>query len=187
MPGSAGNTLPKDAVSLKEARAAIENFTTSIEKRLKPGLNEACQQRDKAMGGLAELEQMEKALDVLDMADEAAKGIKGKLDVSGRPLPALETRVNIGEEFYMKGHVHCLDRVIVDVGLGVRVELSRRQARGFVNDRRHMLQVRVDRHTKRIAEVQAILNNVMENVSKVEMAAYGAEVRENHGVGEDDY
>lgn len=191
MPGPATEgEYAKDEVSSIYAKSAIESYSTAVEKRLKPGLDTACRKRDLAFAQLAELEQMQKALDVLDINAEDAADAKevGRIeeDASGRPMPVLETRVNIGEEFYMNAHVHSLDCVIVDVGLGMLVELSREEARRFVEERRDMLEKRAERETKRIAETQAILNKVVEQLAELKMATYGADVMGKHTVVADE-
>lgn len=176
-------------MSAAEAKAAIEKYASAVERRLKPGLDAACELRDKAFEQLAETEQMEKALDVLDVAAEAAaeKGAEAQRDVTGRLPPALETKVNIGEEFYMNAHVHSLEPVIVDVGLGALVEMSRQEAREFVTKRRGMLEAQAATQTKRIAEVQAHLEHVVRHLAELKVAAGTTALREKlAGIAEED-
>lgn len=173
MPGPADlrtdSTGGADAtVSLSEAKAAIASYTNAVQRRLRPSLDAAIAARDAAYAGLAEAERMSRALDALDAAAEAAPcAEEEETDEAGDSPPLLQTRVNIGEEFYADAAVARLEPVIVDVGLGVLVEMSREEARVVVKTRREGFEKEAEKQNQRIAGVQAHLKGVVKHLEEL--------------------
>lgn len=180
MPGAQHEpTAAIAAPTSAEVNAAVAQYSRVIEHRLKPGLDAACEIRDRTFEQLAELDQMSKALDVLDAAaEDSAAGSSVKNGLHGDAPPALETRVNIGQEFYVAAHVPQLDRIAVDIGLGVMVEMSRDEARGYVQLRRDVLESQAEKHTKRITVVQAHLKTMLGSLSLLRASASATEIAE---------
>lgn len=164
-----------DNATVEEIKTAYENYTHAVELRLKPGLDAVCELRDQTFEQLAELEQTSRALDVIDAAADGKTDSERQHDVdeTGAPLPAMKTRVNLGEEFYVQAHVHKLDVIVVDVGLGIMVEMTRDEVREFIKTRKEALESQGAKHSKRIAEIQAHLKTVMKLLSQLKVSASG--------------
>lgn len=143
-----------------------------MERRLRPGLDAAILARDAAYASLAEAEQMSSALDVLDVV--ASTPPDGATDEHGHPPPRLRTRVNVGEEFYADAEVTRLEPVVVDVGLGVLVEMTREEAREVVERRREAMEKEAEKQNQRIARVQAHLKRVVKHLEELTVATAGS-------------
>lgn len=170
MPGAKPDTL--SSATPEEARAAIAEYTHVVEQQLRPTLEAATSAREKTQEYLLETEQMNKALNALDVA--ADEQLEDR-DEYGELPPRLETRVNIGEEFYVKANVYILEPVIVDVGLGLLVEMSRAEVRQYVQRRRNLYEGEVDRCSKRIEKVQAHLKSLLRYLGELKGEAADAE------------
>lgn len=157
----------------EETQLAISDYKRIVERRLKPNLDVACAQRDRILHQLSEVEQMAKALIAIDSTalQPVSTNENRCRDEMGAPLPVLETRVNIGEEFFVRANIYELDKVVVDVGLGVLVEMSRSEARTFVDDRRGVLEASLAIVSNRIAEIQAHLEGVVQCLTELQVTA----------------
>lgn len=171
-----------DRASLDEARAAIASYTRIVEQRLKPSLDAATSLRNKAYDEIAELKQMSNALHIVKLTRKTneAKHPEGIVDESGKTAPALETRVNIGEEFYVRANIYDLEKVIVDLGLGVMVEMTVDEAQTFVKDRLSSLEDQAKKHSARISEIQAHLESITECLSELEISTRSVESLYGH-------
>lgn len=170
MPAARSDMQP--SATPEEARAAIAEYTRAVEQQLRPALEAATAARESAQDCLLETEQMEKALEALDLSAEEKVDDR---DESGQLPPRLETRVNIGEEFYVKANVYILEPIIVDVGLGFLVEMSRTEVRQFTQRRRSLYEDEVDRCSKRIEKVQAHLKSLLKYLGELKGEAAEAE------------
>lgn len=170
MPGAKPDTA--SSATPEEARAAIAEYTSAVEQQLRPALEAATIARRKAQEYLLETEQMDKTLHALDMAAEEQPR---DTDECGDLPPRLEARVNIGEEFYVKANVYILEPVIVDVGLGFLVEMSRAEVRQYVQRRKNLYEGEVDRCSKRIETVQAHLKSLLKYLGELKGEAANAE------------
>lgn len=173
MPGPAATRASDTRANLSEAKAAISSYTRAVERRLRPGLDSAIAARDAAYAGLAEAEQMSSALDVLD-AVASTPAEEGAMDEHGDPAPRLRTRVNVGEEFYADAEVTRLEPVVVEVGLGVLVEMTREEARVVVERRREAMEKEAEKQNQRIAAVQAHLKSVVKHLEELTVATAGS-------------
>lgn len=151
--------------SLPDANAAIASYTRAIERRLRPTLNTALASRDAAYAALAETDRMATALDVLDVLSRLPTS--SAIDEGGDVAPALRTRVNIGEEFYADAVAPAVEPVIVDVGLGLLVEMTRDEARQAIKSRHDAFEKEAARQNDVVASVSACLGGVLERVEKL--------------------
>lgn len=157
----------------EEARQIIADYTQAIEKRLRPALEAAKRQKARAEEMIIEAEQMQNSLAMLD---DAKTNQIHTLDETDSLPPKLQTRVNIGEEFYINAHVYKLEPLIVDVGYNYLVEMTREEAQQFVEKRKSLFQSQLESSTKRIEQVQAqvrrllcYLNELLETTSQPEL------------------
>lgn len=110
---------------------------------LERDLKRTLARRDRALRQLAELDQTDTALDV--MRNE-------------RRRKHLETRVSLGEQFYMRAKVPLkIDEeqlVVLDVGRGVFVEVNLDQAMQQVQARREWLHANLGREQAHISSIK---------------------------------
>lgn len=168
----------------EEAKRAVEHFTKEVDERLRPALDAACASRDETIRELGELEQMARSLHVIDMAADGKSDDQRRKrhDESGHQLPSLETRVNIGEEFYVRAQVYDLDRVVVDVGLGILLEMTRSEAAAFVTSKRHSLEEIADKYGKRISQIQSHLESVLNYLSQLKLTIHASKLPDDEKV-----
>lgn len=153
-------------------------FRHTIEKCMKPTLQKAIEQRDKKYTELLELEQTELSIKALELtlSEREAQGEAQENDSPAirEKTPLMETRVNIGEEFYMRANVYDADAVFVDVGFDIMVEMSLSEASAFFSKRKALLQAAADRESKTITEIQEQLEQMasyLTQLNKIEAKA----------------
>ncbi|PXF42009.1 Protein UXT-like [Gracilariopsis chorda] len=160
-PASADSTAEEDhqtSATREEADAAIDKYSRDLEKRLYPALETTFSLRDKALAQLAELEQTERGLRLVERECCSSRGGK-----SGKP--AVETRVNLGENFFVRAEAQRTATVVLDLGLGVLAEVTFSEANKFVQERRQMLRRIADSNTKKATKMQAMVEGVMKCIS----------------------
>ncbi|KAI0560505.1 Prefoldin alpha-like protein [Gracilaria domingensis] len=144
-------------ISPEETNAALQNYSRALERRLKPTLAATFSLRENALKQLAELEQTDRALRVVEKECRSSRAKSGK--------PVFESRVNLGENFFVRAEAKRADKVVLDLGLGVFVEVGFREASKFVQQRRQMFRTIADTETKKVAEMQAMVEGVVKCLS----------------------
>lgn len=142
----------------EEAKAAIDKYSRDLQNRLYPALEATFSLRDKALSQLAELEQTERGLRLIEKECCSSRGGK-----AGKP--AVESRVNLGENFFVRAEARRTDTVVLDLGLGVFAKVTFTEANKFVQERRQMLRRIADSNTKKAAKMQAMVEGVVKCIS----------------------
>lgn len=156
----------------EEAETVLLRYTHEIETKLKPDLDAATRRRDKVLDELIQLEQMETALDLINATAKEKKNEQdGNVTNKGEKQPAMETRVNIGEEFYIRAHVHDMENIIVDVGCGVLVEMSFEEAREFILTRRSWLEKQAAFFSDKVVKIETHLKTAIKCLSELKTAS----------------
>lgn len=147
---------------------AIAKYTRVVERRMKPMLRSAVERRDKAFEQITDLEQTFISLKALQLAVE--ENIQSTVRTEPGERPALlETRVNVGEQFYVQAHVYDADPLIVDVGFGIMVEMSLTEATAFFDARNTFLKGIADRESKQISELRSQLDEIVTKLTQLKM------------------
>lgn len=165
----------RETATQTEAKLAIFKFTHVVERRMKPTLDAAITRRDNALYRLAELQQCQNALDVVQLSMKHPSPNMVATHPGEEPV-FMEARVNIGEEFYMQAHVFKPQPLVVDVGFGFFVEMSIQEATMFYQRKTDYLQQIVAAQSKQINEVRANLEQVMSNLSNLKSETSTAEL-----------
>lgn len=155
-----------DFATKSEAKLAIAKFTHAVERRMKPALDAAILRRDDALRRLAELEQCRTALELVQLSAKHPNA-SAAASYPGEQPAFMETRVNLGEEFYVQAHVFKSQPLVVDVGIGVLVEMSLPQVSMFYGHKGRFLQHVVDSETAKINEIRTNLEEVASNLAKL--------------------
>ncbi len=151
---------PEELATAAEVYAAIERYSEIAERRLKPGLDAACEHRDKLFAHLERLDTQKHALENLRVAGDS-----------------VTTRANIGEEFYVAAEVNLRKPVVLELCEGVMVEVSIDEAWEMIRERKELLERLAESATSRIVDVQAHLKAVLSTVAKLR-ESHGALVRQ---------
>lgn len=152
-----------------EAHAALREYTHALERQLRPTLQTALAKRNRVFDELIELEQAQTALRALRLTRDDDNSPVVLSNDPGQTPSAMEMRVNIGEEFYMQACVPKLEPVIVDVGLGVMVEMSMDDAVWFFEERKKALEILAKSHSKHIADVQQQVDQMTHNLNSLQL------------------
>lgn len=150
------------------ANEAIAKYSHLVERRMKVMLCSAVERRDKAFEQITEVEQTEISLKALQFAVEENAHSAVRTDPGGRPV-LLETRVNVGEQFYVHAHVYDADPLIVDVGFGIMVEMSLSEATTFFHARKFFLNGIADKESKQISELESQLDDIVTKLTQLKM------------------
>eukprot|EP00171_Calliarthron_tuberculosum_P013399 IDg13399t1 len=164
MPGRSGTVTDmygdidtaEERASVVEVEAAIVQYTAAVERRLKPGLDTACERRDRLFAELARVDRVWHTLDVLE---ESSTGDS-----------MIETRANLGEEFYAAAVVNLGHPFVLDVGAGVLVEANKSEALRMLSDRKQLLDRLADAATAHIVAVQAHIKAVLSSIARLRAA-----------------
>mmetsp|Transcript_13309 Transcript_13309/g.33737 ORF Transcript_13309/g.33737 Transcript_13309/m.33737 type:complete len:159 (+) Transcript_13309:100-576(+) len=134
------STEPDDepVSNIEQKIAYFDNF---IHQRLQPDLDAACERRDGVFKEIAEYTQLRQNVAVLRARQPA-----------GRPL---ETRADLGMDFYVTAVVDDCEKIVVDIGLGVFVEMGWDEVEAAAKRREDFLGRRGEALTTRITEIQA--------------------------------
>jgi len=164
MPSQAARSEPVDDVNgnfdgdvpanSMEVHSAIERYTEAAERRLKPGLDSACEQRDKLYS------QLEK----IDVQQHSLNSLKDATDTG-----TINTSVNIGEEFYVPAEVDMSGKKIVLqlAPTEVYVEVTIEEAEKILGERKELVEKLAGATTENIVGIQAHLKAVLTNVAKL--------------------
>lgn len=162
-----------------DAETAIQTYTHAAERRLKPALDAAVRRRDAALQHVADYEQSQSALAALRHsqshhpppsppssraadAEPPALRTRTTLPVPPDEPPApLEALVDVGQRFFVRARVLDAQRVVLDVGAGVRVDMSLAEADAVVEDRLAFYARDVDACVARIAELSQQLEEIV--------------------------
>lgn len=152
----------------QEAEEALLRYTYEVEAKLKPDLDVATARRDKVLDELIQLEQMETALDLIDATAKEKKNEQhGNIQEKREKQPAMETRVNIGEEFYVRAHIYDMKNIIVDVGCDVLVEMSFKEAREFILIKRSWLEKQATFFSDKVVKIETHLKTAIKFLSEL--------------------
>lgn len=167
-------SVAEERASAVEVEAAIAQYTAAAERRLKPGLDAACERRDRLFAELARIDRVRHTLEMLEQSP-ASDGM-------------VETRANLGEEFYVAAEVDLRKTLVLDVGAGVLVETGVAEARTLLSERKIMLDRLASAATAHIVAVQAHLKAVLASVARLRAAHPSLVVHEERAaaLAEDD-
>ncbi|CAN8061419.1 unnamed protein product [Agarophyton chilense] len=158
------NGEPRDGetpISMEEANAAIQNYSRALERRLKPTLASTSSLRDNALKEVADLEQTDRALRVVEKEFRTSRARPGK--------PLFETRVNLGEDFFVRAEASRTEKVVLDIGLGVFVQVDFREASKLIQQRQQLFRSIADTQSKKVAEIQAMVEGVVKCLSALQL------------------
>lgn len=134
-----------EAIPTPVIDSKIAEYEAFVEKVLKGKLRQC-------------MEVYRKDLAVLDQCRELRENI---IMLLRDDVTELETMVEIGCQFYAKAFVPDTSRIILDVGLGFRMEMGLEEARDFLELRMESLEQRLELHCKRTSKVKADIHEAL--------------------------
>ncbi|KAJ4755542.1 Protein UXT [Rhynchospora pubera] len=129
----------------------VQRYEEFVDKRLKPDLVKAINERDKVF------HQQKMFLDL-------KKNIEN-LEKNG--ITSLRSMVNLGSEVYMQAEVPDTRHIFVDIGLGFHVEFTWSEAMQFISVKEARLARQIEEYTHLIANIKAQIKLVCEGIREL--------------------
>ncbi|KAJ3697847.1 hypothetical protein LUZ61_001552 [Rhynchospora tenuis] len=129
----------------------VQRYEEFVDKRLKPDLVKAINERDKVF------HQQKMFLDL-------KKNIEN-LEKNG--ISSLRSMVNLGSEVYMQAEVPDTRHIFVDIGLGFHVEFTWSEALQFISVKEARLARQIEEYTHLIANIKAQIKLVCEGIREL--------------------
>ncbi|ESW34655.1 hypothetical protein PHAVU_001G169600 [Phaseolus vulgaris] len=129
----------------------VRKFEEFVDKRLKPDLIHAINQRDKVF------EQQKIFADLRRNIESLEKN----------SVTSLRTLVNIGSEVYLQAEVPDTQRIFVDVGFGFHVEFTWSEALNYIEKREEKITRQIEEYTQLIASIKAQIKLVCEGIREL--------------------
>ena len=82
-------------------------------------------------------------------------------------IDKMDTKVDIGCNFYMQAQIEDTSTMIVDIGWGVFVELTREQAKSFCEQKQAQIQKKVKIYKDKIYQAKAHIKFVNEGIREI--------------------
>lgn len=142
-------------------------ITKAIKNRLTRALDATINRRDETLKQLIELEQCEMALSVVRSTQKHPNAVISPVGLNEKP-PFLETRVNIGHEFYVQAHIFQPEPLIVDAGLGILTEMSIDEAADFYNEKKTRLKQIIDEASGKIDKIRLQIEQLISLFSNLQ-------------------
>ena len=104
----------------------VTKYETFLNEKLRPDLKACLEDRDKIYSEIAEFSSLKKSIEALESADLPAE-------------QSLKTKVDLGQNFYVKARVKNHKKVFVDIGFGMFLEMSYAEALEFIEKKNDIL------------------------------------------------
>lgn len=130
-------------------------FETFLNETLRPDLKATLEERDKLYEEIAEYLSLKNSIEAIKFAELP----------EGQPL---KTKVDLGCNFYAKAKVKNPQKVFVDVGLGLFVELTHVEALNFIEKRTKSLDEKVEKLTQESSKIKANIKLVLHGLRELQ-------------------
>lgn len=160
-------SMAAKAPKSEEIQATIKNYTQIMDNQMKPMLHKTLERKEVTLRKLSELEQTQTSLRALELTLEESLTTSSDGLEEGEKAPILQTRVNIGEEFYMRANVYNADAIIVDMGSGILVEMTMPEAKKFFTRKKALLQAVLQATKSTITELEDQLQKMATHISEL--------------------
>ena len=135
--------------------AKVTKYEAFLNEKLRPDLKACLEDRDNIYAEIAEYASLKKSIEALKSAD----------------LPqgqALKTKVDLGQNFYVKARVKNPQKVCVDIGFGMFLEMNHTEALEFIEKKSKFLQDKADNLTKESVKIKASIKLVLHGLREIQ-------------------
>nr|CAG4652374.1 EOG090X0MWD [Triops cancriformis] len=137
-----------------QVQQKIQEYETFLNDVLRGDLKKAVDLRDKITGDIAEHVQLKNLVESLQ-----------KAEVDGS---SLDTKVDIGCNFYVQAHVPDSSMLFVKVGYGFHVEMTWSETLKFVDKKIAYLNQQLDELSKTSSDIKAKIKMVLEGLRELQ-------------------
>ena len=143
------------AIGEKERKEKVLKFETFLNETLRSDLKAILEEREKLYEEIAEYLSLKNSIEALKFADLP----------EGQPL---KTKVDLGCNFYAKASVKNPQKVFVDVGLGLFLELTHDEALNFIEKKTKSLDEKVAKLTQESSKIKANIKVVLHGLRELQ-------------------
>ena len=133
----------------------VTKYETFLNEKLRPDLKACLEDRDKIYSEIAEFSSLKKSIEALESADLPAE-------------QSLKTKVDLGQNFYVKARVKNHKKVFVDIGFGMFLEMSYAEALEFIEKKNRFLQDKADNLTQESVKIKASIKLVLHGLREIQ-------------------
>lgn len=135
--------------------AKVTKYEAFLNEKLRPDLKACLEDRDNIYAEIAEYASLKKSIEALKSAD----------------LPqgqALKTKVDLGQNFYVKARVKNPQKVCVDIGFGMFLEMNQTEALEYIEKKSKFLNDKADNLTKESVKIKASIKLVLHGLREIQ-------------------
>lgn len=135
--------------------AKVTKYEAFLNEKLRPDLKACLEDRDNIYAEIAEYASLKKSIEALKSAD----------------LPqgqALKTKVDLGQNFYVKARVKNPQKVCVDIGFGMFLEMNQTEALEYIEKKSKFLNEKADNLTKESVKIKASIKLVLHGLREIQ-------------------
>ena len=135
--------------------AKVTKYEAFLNEKLRPDLKACLEDRDNIYAEIAEYASLKKSIEALKSAD----------------LPqgqALKTKVDLGQNFYVKARVKNPQKVFVDIGFGMFLEMNQTEALEYIEKKSKFLNEKADNLTKESVKIKASIKLVLHGLREIQ-------------------
>ena len=131
----------------------VKKYEAFLNDQLRPDLKSVLEERDKIYEDISEYLALKNSIEAIQSA--------------GSPKP-LKTKVDIGNNFYMRANIQNPDKIFVDVGLGLFLELNHSEALEFIDKRKKLLEKKTEILTEESTKIKANIKLVIHGLRELQ-------------------
>jgi prefoldin subunit 5 len=143
------NEIPKDKVE------AYEQF---VNEKLKTDLKNVLQAQESIYSDIAEYLQIKDTIEKITSINE-----EGSVNI--KPL---ETKIDLGCNFYAKAKTDNVSRIYIAIGYGFHLEMSFNEALKFIEKKVKILNNLADEYSIKASEIKANIKFVLEGLKEIQ-------------------
>ena len=135
--------------------AKVTKYEEFLNDKLRPDLKACLEERDNIYAEIAEYSSLKKSIEALKIADLPQE----------KPL---KTKVDLGQNFYVKARVKNPQKVCVDIGFGMFLEMNHTEALEFIEKKSKFLNDKADNLTKESVKIKASIKLVLHGLREIQ-------------------
>ncbi|KAJ1795860.1 hypothetical protein LPJ59_004099 [Coemansia sp. RSA 2399] len=129
---------------LPEIQSAVQKYSEFINDKLEPDLQRVLELRDTIYTRMSEYLKLKTHIDTIRV----------------QGLEELDTKVDLGSDFFVKAYVPDTSFIFVSVGFGFHLQMTLEEADSFIEEKVKHMEKLADKHTEEANEIRAKIKMV---------------------------
>ncbi|KAJ2657719.1 hypothetical protein IWW48_004400 [Coemansia sp. RSA 1200] len=127
-----------------EIQSAVQKYSDFINDKLEPDLKKVLELRDTIYTRMSEYLKLKTHIDTIRTHE----------------LEELETKIDLGSDFFVKAFVPDTSYIYVNVGFGFHLQMTLKEADMFIDEKVKHMEKLADKHTEEANEIRAKIKMV---------------------------